>query len=632
MNSETHYQGRFCSGSGDTDYLELLDKSLAMFTPQADLPFFQMLLCPEYKTLKEGFMWGNGWWIQNSFGFSKNAIAFLSPFWLEIVQNSYDLFWDRIGDGKRWGSDSGTWEEGQPHYFKLVAPDGSLGDAVEPGKAIIYKQFDGKTDLHDWFYETAAAQLMIQSDILLRKHSSEQVQKYLPLMERTCAFIERTRDPINDLFLVGPASNLLAPSYGGSFDETTGTVGKGYLTGLSVTYAGALKLLVEVCKLAKENEKAAYYDELKKRTENSLKLLLTEENYLAKSMDPDGTKHGVFGAQKFGYLDGVTNIDAIAWEAVSTEIQESIYNKINSINIRPFDFLQNNAPALDDTYVDYLKEQKKGLFDFGTWVDGGCWGTVEGRAMLAYSRLKQFDVIRRSVKRSTEWAEDYRMDAPFSNCGENTYNPWSDRKDKSEVSVMIDNFAIPAGMLRGVFDVKYDHAGISFTANLPDEMNRYTQKCPYYFGDKQLYFTVTGTGKILGFYLNGTFHAAADSKNLHISFEELPEKAYIEIVRGAKISSDYAEIRRECETVSEFDWNALNPLLTEEMKSYVREHPNACKADQLSYSTLSAIASYSEKQRQSKASLEHFRPLTDTKKAQILDLYQKTAENLMRLQ
>ena len=49
---------------------------------------------------------------------------------------------------------------------KLVAPDGSLGDAAAIGK-IIFKQGDGDVKIHHWFYGTAAAGLVMQSEILL---------------------------------------------------------------------------------------------------------------------------------------------------------------------------------------------------------------------------------------------------------------------------------------------------------------------------------------------------------------------------------------------------------------------------------------------------------------------------------
>lgn len=55
------------------------------------------------------------------------VIPFLHPEWRNILQNSLNLFWDRIGDGRRKGCDC----EPCPHpMYDLVAPDGSLGDCV----------------------------------------------------------------------------------------------------------------------------------------------------------------------------------------------------------------------------------------------------------------------------------------------------------------------------------------------------------------------------------------------------------------------------------------------------------------------------------------------------------------------
>ena len=67
-----------------------------------------------------------------------------------------------------------------------------------------------------------------------------------------------------------------------------------------------------------------------------------------------------------------------------------------------------------------------GICEFGYWVNGGVWGTVEGRAILVYYRLGKFEDIRRSAERAMKWAKDFRMDAPWSQRGENTNNLWSD--------------------------------------------------------------------------------------------------------------------------------------------------------------------------------------------------------------
>ena len=88
----------------------------------------------------------------------------------------------------------------------------------------------------------------MQAEILLTTRNRKAINRYLPKMERACDFIEKTRDPKNDLFLVGPACNLLAPSYGG-VKQPDGSFGKGYLAGLSITYLAAMDRMVELYKL-----------------------------------------------------------------------------------------------------------------------------------------------------------------------------------------------------------------------------------------------------------------------------------------------------------------------------------------------------------------------------------------------
>lgn len=158
------FQGIYCSGTGDIDFLELIEDSFEMMHPSPRLPNIFMLYNQEQDTFAEGFFW-NGWWIQNSYGFSYCAIPFLSEPWITILQNSLDLFWDRIGDGKRCGADND--ENTNNKVLKLVAPDGCLGDCVAFNQGIYYKQGDGKTELHDWFYEATAAALLYKPNCCL---------------------------------------------------------------------------------------------------------------------------------------------------------------------------------------------------------------------------------------------------------------------------------------------------------------------------------------------------------------------------------------------------------------------------------------------------------------------------------
>ncbi len=503
------YQGKYISGSGNPDRLSLIDKSFAALNTSPTLPHLKMLYKSATDMLSEGFIWGTGWWIQNSYGFTMGAIPLLDEFWSHILQKSYDAFWARMGDGKRIGADNGV---ASSQIFSLCAPDGSLGDTVFPEEGIIYRQGDGDFMTYDWFYEGTAAGVNMQADILLFDRRPEQIKKYLPLMWRSLNHIESTRAE-NGLFLVGTSANLLAPSYGGSYNAETGEIGKGYLTGVSVTYSSALKKCAELCKMVGDAEGEAECRARLARNLAALPQLLTEEGYFAKSMDPDGTLHGVYGADRYGYLESVCNVDAIAWEVVSPAVARSIYDKIASVpEIRGAGLLCNNYPHLDDTLESYRHKSTAphslGWLS-GDWVDGGCWATVEGRAILAYMKLGKYDDAFKAADIYMRWAEEYRQDAPFSQWGRNTNNPWQKENDdhthcERPVAIMVDNFAPVTCLLRGLFDLTADADGLRITPQIPEDVTGLTQHRPIHCGGCRIYITYKGGQGPLTACLNGT--------------------------------------------------------------------------------------------------------------------------------
>jgi len=527
------YTGRFCAGEGDGDFLRLIDESFAFFHANPAVPNVTMLYKPDWDTFSEGNEW-RGWWIQNSYGFSYAATPFLQDPWFSMLQRSWDLFWDNQGDGKRmslWGGKP----DSNPPMSSQVGPDGCLGDCAAPGQ-IVFCQGDGDLKIHDWFYEATAAGVVMQAEILLTSRDPKALAYYLPKMQRACEFIEKSRDPKNNLFLVGAACNLLAPSYGG-VKQPDGSFGKGYLAGLSITYLAALDRMVELYKLTGDKDKLAQYEQRQKITRESLPLLLTPAGYFVKSLEPGGVKHGVLGQPQFGYLEGVANADAVALRVADDRTAESIYKQIAAFPaIRPFDFLLTNAPGLDDTYWSWGNAAgagMEGIHNFGDWVNGGVWGTVEGRAILMYYRLGKFEDIRRSAMRAMKWAKDFQMDAPWSQRGENTDNSWFGVGKwlyKPGGSVMADNFAIPAATLRGLFDYDYRADRLILRPRVPGSITQYTQKEPVRFGEKRLYLSCRNGGpKIAAATLNGKALTVTSPDALALLYDALPAEAKIEI-------------------------------------------------------------------------------------------------------
>jgi len=491
------YQGRYVSGKGDVEYLKLIDQSFGYFHPNPDTPNISMLYYPEWDCLIEGASWG-AWWIQNSFGPTYCALPFLQEPWLTFLQHSQDMWFNNQGDGKT------------KREHDLIGPDGCLCDAALPNTAHMV-QGDCNWPMHDWGFEFTAAGVVMQAEMLLIGRDKDAVRKYLPNLERACNFIETRRDE-NGLFLVGPAANLLAPSYGG-IRQADGTFGKGYLAGLSVNYLAALDRMIELQKLVGSPGKTALYEKRRKLTSDSLAQIMTPEGYFVKSMEKNGTRHGVYGQEKWGYFEAAPNVDAICFRAVDQAQSEKIYAKIASIpQLRPHDFLITNYPSLDDTYENWGGTQLGGLWEFGRWVNGGFWATMEARAIMAYYRLGKYEDVRRSNAQAAKFVPNYQMDAPLTDFGNEVW--FKDR----QTNLCYDALGIPAATVRGLFEYVYRADELVLIRHIPPTITEYTQKEPIRWGTKTILITWR-RGRSDG--------ARRDS--IVLKYDQLPGNALVEI-------------------------------------------------------------------------------------------------------
>jgi len=490
----------------------LLDSARRLFEPDPEFQNLAMLYTPNWNGLVEGPTW-NMWWIQNSYGTTYAALPFLQEPFLTFLQNSQDLWFNQMGDGKRGGCPD------QP-AVNWVAPDGQLCDAASPG-CIIYKQGDGQTKIHDWDLEFTAAGVLLQSELLLISRDPKGIAQYLPKLERSANFLETRRDPGNNLFLAGPAANLLAPSYAG-WRRPDGSYGKAYLAGLSITYIAALDRLIELEKLAGAPEKVELYTTRRRLARKGLPLITTREGYFIKSLDPDGTKHGVYGAPQHGYFEASPNHDAICFHVVDAAQAEQIYAKIASIpGLRPYDFVIANYPSLDDMY-----EAPKGLWRFGEWVNGGVWSTCEARMIMAYYRLGKYEDARRSLRKLFSYAQRFRMDNPFTDFGNNVYQP------KEPINITYDAFGPAAAFIRGLFEYQYRAEGVTLTPQIPPGITRLEQLDPIRFGDKKLYVATAGRGRITSVTVNGQPWKSFDDRSIFLAYDRVPEVARVVIALG----------------------------------------------------------------------------------------------------
>jgi hypothetical protein len=507
------FQGTFYSGQGDAEYLQMLDVSRRMFAADPEYQNFPMLYTPAWNGFVEGPTWG-AWWIQNSYGPTYCGLPVFQEPLVTFLQNAQDLWFDQMGDGKR----TWKWRADGP---ALVIPDGQLCDAAAPGW-IIPKQGDGNVAIHDWGMEFTAAGVVMQAELLLIGRDEAAIRRYLPRLERCADFIESRRDPKNNLFLAGAAGNLLAPSYAG-WKKPDGTYDKAYLAGLSINYIAGLDRLIELEKLAGRAEKVKLYTERRELARKGLPALATDEGYFIKYLDPDGTRHGVYGAAKHGYFEAVCNHDAVCFRVADDAQAERIVQKMLSIpGLRPHGLIVTNCPGLDDMYT----KPDNWLWKFGTWVNGGHWTTCEARMVMAYYRQGRYEDARRSMRQLMKFARDFRMDNPLVDFGGAVYQP------REPVNLCYDSFGSPAAMVRGLFEYLYGAEGLTLVPHVPPGITRLEQHFPIRFGRKKLFLATAGSGPVTAVTVNGQPWTAFDAKSVTLPYDKTPDMAVVQIALG----------------------------------------------------------------------------------------------------
>lgn len=507
------FEGRFYSGEGDVEYLALLDISRRMFDAEPAYQNAAMLYTPSWNGFVEGPSW-NAWWIQNSYGTTYCSLPFLVEPYTTFLINANDLWFRHMGDGRRYYEND--WILRHNGGEGWVPPDGALMDCASPDTAI-HKQGDGPLQLQDWEVEFTAAGGVMQAELLLISRDRALIDHYMPMLRRAAAFIESRRDPEKNLFLAGSGANLLAPNWYG-YRKEDGTYGQAYLTGLSVTYIAFLDRMVELCRLIDDEQGAAEYARQCDTAREGLKQLLHPDGYFIKALDPDGTRHGVYGASRYGYFPAIPNHDAMCFNVVDDEHARRIYANIARIpQLRPHSFIITNYPSVDDMHWHS---------PFGEWVNGGAWTTCEARMVMGYYRVGAFEDIRRSMRHMMTFADRFQMDNPLKDFGA---TPWF---DKAPVNLCYDSFGLPAAMIRGLFEYRYRADHLELVPRIPPGIRRLEQHFPIRFGEKRLYIATVGQGPIREVRVNGRVWPRFTDESITLRYEELPAHAVIQIALG----------------------------------------------------------------------------------------------------
>jgi len=504
------YQGKWVEGVGDVRSLELIDKAFDSIGVSAEMANLAMF----YKRDWDGLVLSNtawpGWWVQNTYGGSYGMMPFLEEPYATWMKNAQELWFREMADGKR------------PDANGYVAPDGSLCDCtlifrnggrdlgfghfgwphstdpINDGqikmKATYYRQGDAGHQSNDWGIGFTAAGLVMECERLLVSRDLEATRRQLPQLKRVAAFLDSRRDTKTNLLKGGKGSNLLAPAFHGYVDAD-GKPQLVYLTELSVNYCAALIRLAEVCDMVGEKQEANGYRATAEKVRAALPSMMDDQGSFIMFEDPDGIKHGVFGAEKHGYFEATPNHDAVCMGVVDDAAAKRIIQRMVSIKeLAPHELIITNYPAYDETGYP-----TGGLMTYGVWVHGGHWSTCQGRMNVACLRVNEFDHPFRSWDRMCKLMQNFRADAPMGNFGE---SPWGNQLGRPHNTV-IDNWGVSAGLIRGLFEYDYGADGLRVRPHLPPGITRYAQKKVVMFGETKVYLTVSGNGKVTSARANG---------------------------------------------------------------------------------------------------------------------------------
>lgn len=533
----TAYDGRWVSGDGDARRLKLIDQafeSLAVSPEMASLSLF-------YKRDWDGLVLSNtawpGWWIQNTYGPSYGMVPFLEEPYATWQKHAQGLWFRMMGDGKTKDSNGYLGPDGNLCDCTLVFRGGGrdLGfghfgwphstNPVNDGKITMsmtyYRQGDAGHDTNDWCLGFSAAGLVMECERLLATRDPAEIQRRLPQLKRVVTHLKSRRDPKAGLLLGGKGSNLLAPSFDGWVDAG-GQKRPVYLSELSITYGAGLERLAEVCELAGDMPAAQGYQAAAAEICGALPALMDDQGSFIMFMDPDGGKHGVYGAAKHGYFEATPNHDAVCLRLVDDEASRKIVQRMVSIpELAPHDLVITNYPAYDEPNYP-----AGGLMAYGTWVHGGHWSTCQGRMNIACLRAGEFGPPFASWERMGKLMQNFRADAPLGGFG---LSPWGGQLG-APYNTVFDCWGVPAGLVRGLFEYDYQAGGLRVRPHLPPGITRYVQKKAVVFGPARIYLTVTGTGPVRSAQANGKPCRITADGWIHLEKPD-PETA-VEIVCG----------------------------------------------------------------------------------------------------
>lgn len=511
----------FCTGHGSGESFKLINDSWKMIEGKNGRPGLRSLADKEIKAFRQGGKW-KGIWSQNYMGMY-SWTPFLDDGLLVYHDNAYNYFLDLQGDGHRHDKAG------------MTAPPGALPEHVFFGNNKVpcphYKndEHTGNASEYDFWIEGTCGTIIGKSDILLRKHDTEETKRYLPRIELALEWVETLRDDSSGLIKTGPAGTFIERAYSGT-DMGGGKFSYGFPSGVMIYYMKALSNVIELEKSVGNGAKAEAFSSSLKLSAGNMAKLIENNNYFINYLDRNGEKHGVYGALKHGYFESNPNHDAIAYGIADEILSENIYRTIISIpRLRQGKTVNCVYPRRDDVLPGYQSDPAYGPGPGYHW-HGASWFSSEARMLMAYYRLNKFCDVKNSLGRMFElYSKGFARDV-MDNFGTEfagSYNP--EEKD----IVYIDGFAVYGAGLRGLFEYRYTADELILYPHIFDDISEYEQNIPAYWGTTKIYPSLInkGNNSITSVKLNGVPIKSFNENSITIRYNKISDIVKLEIVK-----------------------------------------------------------------------------------------------------
>ncbi|MBO5791722.1 MAG: hypothetical protein J6S54_04540 [Lentisphaeria bacterium] len=503
----------FCTAVGSGRFAALLNQtSDALYGVKA--PGLERLADDKFHLLVEGGKW-KGCWSQNYYGMICTT-PLLSGKLLDYHLHTLEIFFEYQGDGK-------TADENG-----FTAPPGALPEYVSLYKGFPcprYKNDEGSglAGEFDFWVEGNAASVASVCDVLLAMRNREKSALLLPKIEKCLEFILSRKDPATGLLKVGVAGTLIERAYGATF-RSKGVTEYGLPAGAAANTIYALRLAAEVEEFAGNMSRKEFYLKEAEALQKALAQLIEKDSCLINYLDADGIRHGVPGASRHGYFETNCNHDAAAWGVIPERVAVRALKEILDFSPTPL------APCVwkihDDTHWSYQQPGDEAYGGAGAHWNGAAWFSSQGRYIYALLKYGLFDGACAAGEAMQAIYDSGTMRDLLIDWGESCMGK---ENPDAEGVYYIDGFGAFGGVLRGVAGVEYKSHSVKLSPHLPAEMSSYKQLRPYYWGGKELFMQVEGTGtQVCEVLVNGkAVPGSLTGNSVLLEWDSLPEKAEI---------------------------------------------------------------------------------------------------------